>query len=86
MALKPAWFPRPAKVTVILGKPITVGKDLTRKQVAELTDEIMVWLGQSLELAPPPKSADKERDRGERNRAAGKEPAPEAPSATPSIE
>ena len=81
-----AWFPRPAKVTVILGKPLTVGKDLTRKQVAELTDEIMVWLGQALELAPPPKSADKERDRGERNRGAGREPAPEAPSATPSIE
>ena len=59
-----AWIPRFAKVTVIVGDPLPVPKDSSRKQVAELTDQIMGWLATNLELPPPPKSADKERERG----------------------
>ena len=51
-----AWFPRLKKITVIYGKPFTVGKDISRDEMAEITDKMMADLAEKLELPPPPKS------------------------------
>ena len=51
-----AWFPRPKKITVIYGKPFTVGKDISREAMADITDKMMADLAEKLELPPPPKS------------------------------
>lgn len=62
-----AWFPRLSKIKLIYGKPFTVDKDLTREQMAELTDKMMADLAEKLELEPPPKSdkaKEKEKEKG----------------------
>jgi 1-acyl-sn-glycerol-3-phosphate acyltransferase len=45
-------------ITIIYGKPFPVPKELTKKEVADLTDKMMAELAQKLELPPPPKSGD----------------------------
>ncbi|HEY3319139.1 MAG TPA: MFS transporter [Planctomycetota bacterium] len=43
-----AWIPRPAKITVIVGTPFTVDKDLSREQVAERAQQMMVDIASAL--------------------------------------
>lgn len=52
----PRWlrFPRPHKITIVIGDPIVVPKDASREQLAEYTDQIMAALGKMLGLPAPP--------------------------------
>ncbi|MCY3023571.1 MAG: MFS transporter [Planctomycetota bacterium] len=59
-----AWLPRLRKITVSVGDPFTVGKDLSREQVAELTDKMMAGLAATLGLEPPPKSVVRGKEPG----------------------
>ncbi|HYG75304.1 MAG TPA: MFS transporter [Planctomycetota bacterium] len=51
-----AWFPRFSKIKVIYGEPFTVSKELSREQMGEVANKLMVDLAGMLELDPPPKS------------------------------
>ncbi len=55
-----AWIPRFfSKVTVIIGKPITVPKDASREQTEALTYELMQKIADTLGQPPPPKAEKK---------------------------
>jgi 1-acyl-sn-glycerol-3-phosphate acyltransferase len=63
-----AWFPRPKKITIIYGKPFTVGKDISRDEMAAITDKMMADLAEKLELPPPPKAEkgkEKDKEKGQ---------------------
>jgi 1-acyl-sn-glycerol-3-phosphate acyltransferase len=49
-------FRRP--LTLIYGKPFPVPKELTKKEVADLTDKLMSDIAQMLEVPPPPKTGE----------------------------
>lgn len=51
-------FPRPYKITVVVGEPLTVPKNAKREEVAELADGLMAQLAETLEMKPPPKLVD----------------------------
>ncbi len=48
-----AWFPRFKKVTAIFGEPFTVGKNLSKQEVAELTRKMMETIAKMLDVPPP---------------------------------
>ena len=54
-----AKLPRMSKIMPIVGQPFAVSKDLSKKEMAELTDKLMADLARELELKPPPTTADK---------------------------
>ncbi len=60
-----AWFPRFKKIMPIIGKPFTVAKTLSKKETAELTDNMMAELATKLGTEPPEKTADKIPEKGE---------------------
>jgi len=57
-----AWIPRLTKVTCYVGEPFTVGKDLSREEVAALGDRMMADLAAVLGLDPPPKTAGRNKE------------------------
>jgi len=53
-----AWIPRFSKVKLIVGDPFIVPKDISKKQYAEISDQMMEDLAKKLGLEPPPRTAD----------------------------
>jgi len=49
-----AWFARPRKISCIVGEPFTVGKELSRKELAARADQLMADLAKILGVHPPP--------------------------------
>jgi 1-acyl-sn-glycerol-3-phosphate acyltransferase len=60
-----AKLPRFSKIKLIVGEPFVVPKDLSKKEMAEMTDKLMRDLAMLLKVDPPPSTADKIKDRGE---------------------
>lgn len=58
-----AWCPRLKKLQVLVGEPFTVGRDVSREELAGLTDKMMGRLAAALELEPPQKSVARSRER-----------------------
>jgi 1-acyl-sn-glycerol-3-phosphate acyltransferase len=54
-----AWLPRFKKVTIIVGKPIPVSKNLSKHETAEMVDRLMGEIAAMLGVPPPPRTADK---------------------------
>jgi 1-acyl-sn-glycerol-3-phosphate acyltransferase len=54
-----AIVPRMSKIMPIVGKPFPVPKELSKKEMAELTDKLMADLAKELDRPPPPTTADK---------------------------
>jgi 1-acyl-sn-glycerol-3-phosphate acyltransferase len=59
------YLPRFSKITLIVGEPFVVPKDLGKKETAALADKLMADLAKLLELEAPEKTADKIKDRSE---------------------
>jgi len=57
------WFPRPRKITVIVGEPFQLNPDTPKEEMVAKTEQLMIDLARMLELPPPqmkkdpPKSA-----------------------------
>jgi len=47
------WFPRPKKITVIVGEPFQLGSDTSKEEMVAKTEQLMVDLAKMLELPPP---------------------------------
>jgi 1-acyl-sn-glycerol-3-phosphate acyltransferase len=47
------WFPRPRKITVIIGEPFQLGPDTSKEEMAQRTEQLMINLAKMLELPPP---------------------------------
>ena len=56
-----SWLPHLVKVTPIFGTPFAVDKDLSREDIAELTDHLMVDLAHKLEVEPPARIVSEEK-------------------------
>jgi len=48
-----AWFPRPRKVTVLVGEPIQVSRDLSKDDVQALLDKTMFEIAEKAGALPP---------------------------------
>jgi 1-acyl-sn-glycerol-3-phosphate acyltransferase len=59
-----AWLPRMHKITVLVGEPFTVGKDLSREEVTALGGKMMASLAASLGLEPPPANGPQSSEKG----------------------
>jgi 1-acyl-sn-glycerol-3-phosphate acyltransferase len=47
------WFPRPRKVTVIVGEPFQLSPDTPKEEMTQRTEQLMRDLATMLELPPP---------------------------------
>jgi 1-acyl-sn-glycerol-3-phosphate acyltransferase len=77
----PRWrkFPRPGRITLIIGESFTMPKDAGREQVAAYTDRVMAELAKLLEVQPPPKcEAERRRERKNGENAAPADTRPPA--------